>query len=329
MVNLSNEFQKKNNISIKYITEEYHKEVQIKNFKLDNDNEKIAILFQGPVQNDYIIDSINYYKNSFPKDVIVVSTWINQNQEIIKKIRDLGVIILENIPPQNNGFLNLNLQIYSTFAGVKYIKENLDVKYLLRTRTDQCLQQENLRNFLLSLIDKFPCDALNQNNRIITLQIYTNKYIPFHISDMFQFGDLDDLFKYWDVPLSNADITPIGWEEISKNVMIKDEVKYDYSEIYLTKNYLNKICESEVPNNIYDYYLALASRFIVLNPDMIGFNWTKMNRYPNSSGALTSNYLNQTLNFSEWFILYQNQEKIKDIAIDVEKKIKNKSRWTN
>lgn len=329
MVTLSNEFQKKNRISIKYITEENNKEVQINNFKINDDNKKVAILIQGPVQNDYIIDSINYYKKSFPKDVIVVSTWINQDQGIVKKIRDLGVIVLENIPPQNNGFLNLNLQIYSTFAGIKYIKENLDVKYLLRTRTDQRLKQENLRGFLLSLIDKFPCYVLNQNKRIITLQIYTNKYIPFHISDMFQFGDIDDLFKYWDVPLSKVNISSNEWVKISRHVKIKEEETYDYSEIYLTKNYLGKICEIQVPNDIYDYYQALASRFIIVNPDMVGFNWVKMYRFPNSNGNLTSNYLSQTLNFSEWFILYQNQEKIKDIAIDIEEKIKNKSRWIN
>ena len=74
--------------------------------------------------------------------------------------------------------------------------------YAIKTRTDQRLCRNGIFEYLLSLQEIFPMENIyniKQNKRIIVSEgnVHANMLIPFHISDFFYFGVLDDLIDFF------------------------------------------------------------------------------------------------------------------------------------
>ncbi|MBN3574693.1 WavE lipopolysaccharide synthesis family protein [Vibrio neptunius] len=170
----------------------------------------ISFVVQGPVQEstdrkqlsgitEECLKSIRYY---FPQATIILSTWKGQN---ISGLDYDKLIELDDPGPNyivQDGTkvkLNNNRQIYSSHMGLSSAK----TKYSAKIRTDNKLTG---RGFV-ELFEQY-AQAPRQpqfsllNSRVVTsstffISSHAGKPVYFHKSDLFDFGETQDLLKIW------------------------------------------------------------------------------------------------------------------------------------
>lgn len=262
----------------------------------------LTIIMQGPIisENNFTVETIKIYKRTFPDCPIIVSTWKTEPEDAILAIREQGVTVLLNDEPPIKGWKNVNKQIFSTFNAIKMAKEN-GAKYVIKTRTDQRMYETNIPEYLFNLLKIFPPYNPNvQNSRIVTMSLNTFKYRINGITDMFMFGDVDDILKYWSC-------------ELDKRENFEYKTLYDFmtckiSELYFTTEYLKKI-NVPVEMTINSAWENYARYFCVIDAASIGMFWPKysneFNRWRNFTGETP---MLEELSFKEWFNLYAGLE---------------------
>ena len=275
--------------------------------KIKNKLEKVGIVIQGPLklEDHFTYETLKYYKKIYKDCEIILSTWDDENKDELNLIENLGgIVILKNKKPELKGFANLNYQIVSTYNGVKEAK-NRKCKYILKTRTDVRIYECGVDKFLISLLNIFPSKNKNQNKRIITIDINMPQY-AISISDIFQFGTIEEIEKIWSIPLYSRNITIKEAEAELKNKTFLEEVEFMNSERYLLKNYLEKI-KIEYEVSLKKYYEILKDNFIVIDASMIDMFWGKYNQneYDNRK-EYTRTITDSYINFLDWITIYHN-----------------------
>ena len=104
-----------------FFTYNYRQKYFIKTKNKKNFNKKTSIIIQGPIvrKHDFTINTINLYLNNCSSKIIL-STWekdLSRSEENLLKKK--GVQIIKNKIPNFKGPMNLNLQMISTFEGLK------------------------------------------------------------------------------------------------------------------------------------------------------------------------------------------------------------------
>lgn len=289
------------NIDKKPISSEIYK---AKSDCFKNDK-KLTIVMQGPImyKYDFTLETIKIYLKTFPNCPIILSTWDTENLEYLKKFENLGVSVLKNSIPEINGLWNVNYQIKSTISGLQKAKAN-GAEYVIKTRTDQRFYETNIKEYLFNLLEMFPLEkGICQNKRLITLSMNTFKYRLYDISDMFLFGYIDDVIKYWDTPYETREIFP-SW------TTLLEYCKLLPSEIGFCVKYIEKIghkCEF----SLRDSWECYRKYFCVIDASSLRLYWPKYTtnafRWRNFIGE---NELLEELTFKEWLSLYQNNLKV-------------------
>ena len=164
----------------------------------------IWIILQGPL--DYYKEVIPYYKNL---DNVIISTWVSEKEKIENKKH-----CILSYPPIVSGKHNINYQVKSTLAGLKYAKKQ-GAEYVFKIRADIAFDDLEL------LISKLKFD-----NTLYFPAYYNSK--EGYLVDYFQFGPIDKMIKLWDIPLK--------FEIFNKK----------YPEYYITKNFLKKLPEEKI-----------------------------------------------------------------------------------
>lgn len=260
------------------------------------DDSDIGIVMQGPpvFKDSFTLETLKLYKRTFPKSMLIYSTWEIKDDNFKSELLLLNVILLENDLPSNNGPLNVNYQIVSTREGVKRAKE-LGVRFVLKTRSDQRIYKSGVGKFLKETIFRFKD---SKYPKLISVNINTLKYRPLGIGDMCMFGSIEDMINYWDCKLD-----PRKGKEYSlkPDESILDHAHENLAETYLCRSYLKKIgvdCELTLENTWYIY----KKYFIVIDHQLLDLFWFKydyhvMNRfeyyYPHSYQLFS--YLDWTL----------------------------------
>ena len=275
--------------------------------EIKNKNEKSAIVMQGPLvyEDDFTYNTLKLYKNIFKDSELILSIWNNESKEYLEKVKQLGICVIENKKPRTGGFINLNYQIVSTSAGIKKAEE-LNCKYILKTRTDIRIYETGISNFLISLLETFSSKSQNQSERIIGIDINTHKY-GIGISDIFQFGTTEEMLKMWDGNLyPNKEITSEEYHKFEKNSTAIDRFSLEFAECYLLKNYLRKN-GIEIKPNLKSYYNVLKNNFIIIDFSMIDLYWHK---YFGDEYKEWKNYdkkiSNSSMSFKDWLTIYSN-----------------------
>ena len=308
------------------------KEHIIDQFPIKKHTDRIGVLIQGPIFHklEFTITTVRMYIQLFKNPIIVISTWNNDDTSGFNIFDENNVIIIKNDPPKQKGFLNLNNQIVSTIEGLNVLKK-YGVKYAFKTRTDTRIQYENVDDFMLTLLEAFKLgdkEKLNQNSRIVILDMFTFKYVPFHFSDMLQFSHINDLIDYWNVELSNKRMRKSElYILLEKGFRICDEINHQESEVYLGTKY----AKSKEPSFIYDYenyYKMLSKRFIVIDSSMIGLLWNKCTISGWQCYTAHESKLCQTILFKDWILLSQGIIDIKSLNNRYEEKL-NQCRMYN
>ncbi len=199
-------------------------------------NNNFAVLIQGQVikEYDFTLETSKIYKKLFPKSVVILSTWSDENKDYLRLFKNEDIEVVLNNKPQNPGLLNINYQIVSVYAGIQKAKE-LGAELVLKTRTDQRIYEVSTKEFLCNLVEAFPVvKGYKQKKRIIGLGMATFKYRLSGPSDMLLFGDIEDMLLFWDLNLDNRVISLDEFMAMYCRLKtVKDEATLNYPEVYL------------------------------------------------------------------------------------------------
>ena len=88
-----------------------------------------GIVIQGPT--DYYKEVADHY-SQYPN--VVWSTWKDESVICLEYIRSKGIEVVLSDKPQFPGYMNINMQVKSTYEGIKYLEGKVDE--VLKVRSD-------------------------------------------------------------------------------------------------------------------------------------------------------------------------------------------------
>lgn len=244
--------------------------------------EKTALIIQGPVvyKQDFTYDSIQLYHENFPKMHIVLSVW--DDEEVLEKYPDIeceNVSIVYSKRPEVRGYQNVNLQLTTTYAGIKKAKE-LGCEFAFKTRTDMRFYSPYMLNLMCWYMKNFPVgDTSYQKNRLV---IFPPRYdYFFFISDFFMFGHVDDMLHYWDVDSSFTN------QYVGESAETMLGIRY--------AKYIGRLVDNDL-SNLNIYQKVIFDMFAVVEDKLLDYIWYKY--FYNKLWEHEYHY--NVLNFSDW-----------------------------
>lgn len=278
-------------------------------------NEKLAIIVQGPYleKENFTLETLRIYRKNFPNSLIILSTWSVPKYDDFC-LKEINVKIILNAKPTYFGNSNINLQIVSTKSGILLAKK-LGAFYALKTRTDQRIHNPNLYTYLTSLLSAFPLLEKNypQHSRLIACSLNTFKLRMYGISDMFLFGHIEDMVRYWSVPMDNR-----APSKVERHITWRQQSVREECEVYFFTKYLRSIGK-EIEFTLKASLSAIAEHVIVIDHHSIGLFW---NKYTYDENRYLHGFYNSQLTFNDWLILQLDldnisfEEKMLDLKIN-------------
>lgn len=238
------------------------------------DDSVTAVVMQGPIllSNDFTFETLKLYGKMFPQTRLILSTWEDENAEELIKIRELGVDVVLNKKPTYAGPANINFQVVSASSGMKRAKE-VGCRYALKTRTDQRIYSENSLRLCRGILELFPLKSkLCQKDRLVAFNLNTFKYRLYGISDMINFGNIDDMVDYWSPALDQRNISELGDAKT-----LYEFSRQRFAEVYFTTSFLAKIGR-DINWSLEDSFSVIADHFCILNTSDIDLFWPKYTR---------------------------------------------------
>lgn len=280
--------------------------IKAKNYQLRSDAYTIpslCIVIQGPIvkENDFTLETCKIYKKIFNNsETIILSTWDTEDKKYLKNFESIGVKVLLSKAPDFAGRANLNYQILSTMKGLKE-GEKLGCEYAIKTRTDQRFYSTNLSRDLFNLLKIYPPSPnYNMHSRLVALSFNSFKYRYYGISDMFLFGNTQDMLKYWNSPLDTK-----KYEEY-KTIKQKDLWQQYCSETYIALHFLKNIgvTPEYTLKHTWKIYKDL---FIFIDKEILDMYWPKYTNL-NSRWRLFRPNMLEEMRHSDWLNLYLNDD---------------------
>jgi hypothetical protein len=183
-----------------------------------------GIVIQGPT--NYCKEIIDCYVN-IPN--VVFSTWDDEPQENIDFIKLKGIDVIQSSKPTFPGYLNINYQTLSTFAGIQYLKDK-GITEVLKIRGD--LQPNNIK-LLLELLQNKPLSFLaicKPDVRPLYYELeYAHNSFDFPV-DLFLYGNIENLEKCFNFQMDqNLSIPPESLIAYSYFINSNLEFKLEYN----------------------------------------------------------------------------------------------------
>jgi hypothetical protein len=270
-------------------------------------SKKITFLIQGPVENingvssvDLLIADIN---NHYPEAKCVLSTWKGMG-EIVKGAN----LVVESEDPggfrNNKCYLNVNRQIVSTRAAIKYVTS----EYCVKIRSDLRLKNNNILKLLLNK-DKFIRKSpVLMSDWVICLNFTTYNINtickPLCFNDWLYIGKTEDINKLFSIPLYPKRFFEF-YEKTPNKYGDFTQQKYNAEQWIIFQSYSTCI---EIRNLSFEHGFddndgivkfhnsLLANDFIVKNQQQIGVYSTKYKIY---------NFgMNRMMTSKDWLINY-------------------------
>ena len=280
--------------------------IKAKNYQLQSDAYTIpslCIVIQGPIvkENDFTLETCKIYKKIFNNsETIILSTWDTEDKKYLKNFEAIGVKVLLSKAPDFAGRANLNYQILSTMKGLEE-GEKLGCEYAIKTRTDQRFYSTNLSRDLFNLLKIYPPSPnYNMHSRLVALSFNSFKYRYYGISDMFLFGNTQDMLKYWNSPLDTK-----KYEEY-KTIKQKDLWQQYCSETYIASHFLKNIgvTPEYTLKHTWKIYKDL---FIFIDKEILDMYWPKYTNLDSRWRLFRPNMLEE-MHHSDWLNLYLNDD---------------------
>ena len=270
-------------------------------------SEKFAVIIQGPIKenSDFLKHTLKIYKKIFKNSLIIVSTWEDENKELIEELHGENIhIILSDDKEIKKSRSNINKQIISTNVALNFAKTQ-NVKYCLKTRTDQRIYNNNLETFLISLLKTFPVKENKLiKSRILVPPMGTFKFFLYHLTDLMMFGETQDLINYWDKESYDVGLKKMGLNE--KKFFINDTPLCP--ETFLCSRFIGKI-EDNVVWDLENWWRCLRDYFCIIDNSSLDSLWFKYEWEVEYRYLKTySDKISRTIDFHEWLSLYNNSK---------------------
>jgi len=246
---------------------------------------KFAIIVQGPLvcSSEFTIETLNYYSNEYPNSPIIFSSWEKDIDKIKNKEFNKNIYFVSNKLPKYFGNRNINLQAISTKSAILYAKK-LKCNYVLKTRSDTRIYLKDFQNYLEKLIKFYQFkknSKSSQKERIISTS-FSLRYRLYGISDQIMFGNVDDLYNYF-----NITTTPLLEKKFSKfliNLKFKHKLYFIhnefYPEIYFFYNFFKKM-NIKLNWTVKDSIKIISNNFIIIDNQSLELYFKKSNRIDN------------------------------------------------
>lgn len=294
----------KNNLTF-HIRPKLEKNITINSsYVSNNKSELMGIVMQGPLilEDSYTLETLKLYKKLFASSRIILSTWNTEDSSTLEAIKLLEIEIILNKKPIFSGIANVNFQIASTSSGI--IKANeLGCTYVLKTRTDQRIHSSTALDFCYSSVKKFPLLVKNnQKERIISFNLNTFMFRPYSISDMVNFGNIEDMMKYWCIDLDTRKL-----DDLPEPKTLIEWSTQRLAEVYFVSCFLKNI-NQEFSWSLQGSWTVVSENFCILNTYDIDLHWKKYTRKEFRHDVYKFSK-NKQINFSDWLIFQNNLPK--------------------
>lgn len=259
----------------------------------------IGIVIQGPIllENSFTLETVKLYKKLYPNCPIIVSTWSDENESELKRIKECGGIVVQSSYPEIQGHERVNYQKESSLTGIRLAKK-MGCKYVLKSRTDQRIYGNNVMDYFKKLINYFPLKIdTKANKRIICCSLCTIKNRLYNISDMLLFGDINDMERYFNP--KDALNTVSGLKRFNE---FKEPIKWAKTrpgEIFFSTNYIEN-CGHKLKWTYEDSDYYRNQLFIVVDSEAIDLFWPKYTRKEYMWRSYTDEPF-ETVGFKDWF----------------------------
>lgn len=265
----------------------------------DPEEHRFGILMQGPLLHDdrFTLETARLYRKLFPRAALLLSTWKSEEAAAREIERETGCRLILNEPPAFRGNGNINLQLTATQAGLRALQE-AGVAYALKTRTDQRLYSPYALLFLRSLLRAEPLGpsaaGSGLKGRLIMLSPYTRLHIPQAISDFLTFGHLEDVVKYWSLPLHRVE----NAEADSKDTV----------ETHIVRHFLNSLAW-KWEDSYASHWDSLRELFCLVDHGQLDWFWYKYDYWnenrsePRAWPGYSVNSLEDSFCFPLWHAL--------------------------
>jgi hypothetical protein len=313
-------------------------ERSIRRFLPQYDLDDTAIVMQGPVlfERDFTYESLARYRKIYPRIMLVLSTWEGTVSKFFKKrLEAIEVIVVENKKPEDAGPSNVMMQLASTNGGLAIVKGIPNIKYVLKTRTDQRFLLPDFIVYMKNMLGQYPPAGNEVKCRIAFLGGLNSLLLfPFRVTDFMTFGDIDDICNFYDITEYPQKLVKSSGEDGSKHylkmlgvssldnyfyaaglsnekrkIISKDMCKTMDPESFLTSHYYEHFITgktlSEEDDQLLQYWSFLKKYAVILDADYLVFYWHKYShRYISinnlmSDGGLTHGVWLSMLNDSK------------------------------
>lgn len=260
----------------------------------------LCVIIQGSIKDiKFVINTVRIYRDRvFPGAEIIVSTWVNEDEEHIGALKELGAKVIVSEKPENVGISNINLQILSTSRAVDVASKE-SIRYLMKTRTDQRVNAIDTYPYLLSLLHQFPSSDSICGGRLIALSLNTFKYRLYGISDMFMFGSVREMKKYWMPPLDQR----ISGFVSDESMTLREYSRLAICEVYLATKYLEKIGHN-IAWTLEDSLDVYREFFCIIDACSIDLYWNKYTKKEFRSWDYSENLKFDEVSFRYWLSIY-------------------------
>lgn len=268
-----------------------------------------AVIMQGNLllENNFTYETLKLYKDIFNNgERLILSSWEGEDPACLDKISALGVEVTLSGPPETPGRANVNYQIKSTLAGLGTARR-LGCVYALKTRTDQRFYAKNISRFLFGLQRLFPLPTGSPlHARLVATSFNSFMYRLYGVSDMFMFGHLDSLEKYFNAPFDNVD------KKCLSGLSQVEILRRHCPETLLGANFLKNIGiqPDYSPQQSLEF---LRDCLVFADKEELGLYWPKYTNMDSRWNFYRPNLLEE-IRFKDWLALYQGSMDIACLA---------------
>lgn len=266
------------------------------------EKQNTAIVMQGQIitKNNFTIETTSLYKRNFPDTILILSTWLGEDENAIQKIKQGGWTVIQSEKPSYSGYYNINYQLTSSNNGIQAAK-NLGAEYVIKTRTDQRVYNPNAIRLLFSFNKLYPPDKNSrQTRRLIVPNIDTLKYRPYGIGDMIMFGHINDMLLYWGAKHD------MRQAPLNRYPTIIEDAQAKTSEVYLCTEYMKTLGQPLIWT-IDNSWKVFGKYFCIFDYSLLDMFWYKYKvheefrlLYYKSTHSL------QIMQYYEWIACHEN-----------------------
>jgi hypothetical protein len=227
---------------------------------------KQGIVIQGPTE--YYKELADYYSQF---NNVVWATWNDESVTRLNYIRGKGIKVILVEKPKVFGYMNVNMQVKSTFAGINYLENKVDE--ILKVRSDTIIT--NLDRLLLRLQGKqlsfmATCKTGVRKDLSYDLVYYHNSHD--YPADNVIYGKTEDLKLMFDFQID--EILPIPPEAlITWNYMVNKGIKFKLDYQTMVDGGISFFLQDCLDKNVEVNWLKREANLVDWYKDKTVYDW--------------------------------------------------------